>query len=105
MPKDKNFYTTALRLVPDPRTTASADDLRAQFDLSMRLYNLLNEMTFAVDRINGVRTSLDDRASKLPANDARAKRLGTAAAQVDKIHRKIAATTEGGMITGEERLR
>ncbi|HEX9500743.1 MAG TPA: sialidase, partial [Thermoanaerobaculia bacterium] len=105
MTKDKNVYTTQLRLVPDPRTTASADDLRAQFDLSMRLYNLLNEMTFAVDRINGVRTSLDDRASKLPANDAVAKRLGTASAQVDKIRRKIVATKEGGMITGEERLR
>src|SRR5260370_42137577 len=99
MPKDKNFYTTALRLVPDPRTTASADDLRAQFDLSMRLYNLLNEMTFAVDRINGVRTSLDDRPSKLPANDAVGKRLGTASAQVDESRRKIVATDEGGKFT------
>ena len=76
-----------------------------QFDLSMKLYNLLNEMTFAVDRINGVRTSLDDRVSKLPANDAAGKRLRTASAQVDEIRKKIVATKEGGMITGEERLR
>ncbi|HEY8134390.1 MAG TPA: sialidase, partial [Thermoanaerobaculia bacterium] len=69
MTKDKNVYTTQLNVVADPRTTATADDLRAQFDLSMKLYNLLNEMTYAVDRINGVRTALDDRASKLPAND------------------------------------
>ena len=56
MTKDKNVYTTPLGLLPDPRTTATADDLRAQFDLSMKLYNLLSDMTFAVDRINGVRT-------------------------------------------------
>src|SRR5207245_3379155 len=70
MTKDKNVYTTQLRLVPDPRTTATPDDLRAQFDLSMKLYKLLNDMTYAVDRINGVRMALDDRVSKLPPNDA-----------------------------------
>jgi hypothetical protein len=105
MTKDKNVYTTQLNVVADPRTTATADDLRAQFDLSMKLYNLLNEMTYAVDRINGVRTALDDRASKLPANDVVAQRLRTASSQVDEIRKKIVATKEGGMITGEERLR
>ena len=105
MAKDKNVYTTQLRLVPDPRTTATADDLHVQFDLSMKLYSLLNDMTYAVDRVNGVRTALDDRASKLPPNDAVAKRLRTASAQVDDLRKKIVATKEGGMITGEERLR
>jgi hypothetical protein len=105
MTKDKNIYTTQLNVVSDPRSKAQADDLRAQFDLSMKLHTLLNEMTFAVDRINGVRTALDDRASKLPANDAVARRLRTASGQVDDIRKKIVATKEGGMITGEERLR
>ena len=44
-------------------------------------------------------------ASKLPANDAVAKRLQAASAQVDDIRKKIVATKEGGMITGEERIR
>ncbi len=105
MTKDKNVYTTQLNVIPDPRSTATPQDLRAQFDLSMKLYTLLNEMTFAVDRINGVRTALEDRASKLPANDAVGRRLRTASAQVDDIRKKIVATKEGGMITGEERLR
>jgi hypothetical protein len=103
--KDKNVYTTQLNVVPDPRSNASAEDLKSQFDLSMKLYNLLNEMTFAVDRINGVRTALDADAAKLPANDAVSKRLRTASSQVDEIRKKIVATKEGGMITGEERLR
>jgi photosystem II stability/assembly factor-like uncharacterized protein len=105
MTKDKNVYTTPLQLVPDPRSKHTADDRKAQFDLSMKLYNALGDMTYIVDKINGVRLGLDDRASKLPANDALAKRLRTASLQVDDLRKKIVATKEGGMITGEERLR
>jgi hypothetical protein len=76
-----------------------------QFDLVTKLTNQFGEMTFIVDRVNGVRMALEDRASKLPANDAVAKHLRTASAQVDELRKKIVATKEGGMITGEERLR
>jgi len=105
MSKDKDVYTTPLVLAPDPRTTHTPADRQAQFDLAMRLYNLLGDMTFAVERMNGVRLALDGRTAKLPAGDALAKRLGTASATVDELRRKIVATKEGGMITGEERLR
>jgi hypothetical protein len=105
MTKDKNVYTTPLVLVPDPRATHTDADRQAQWDLSNKLYAQLGEMTFAVDRINGVRIALDDRASKLPATDALAKKLHAASADVDTLRRKIVATKEGGMITGEERLR
>jgi hypothetical protein len=62
-------------------------------------------MTFAVERINGVRLALDARAAKLPANDPLAAQLRAASVQVDELRRKIVATKEGGAITGEERLR
>jgi hypothetical protein len=105
MTKDKNVYTTQLQVVADPRSKHTPEDRKAQFDLSMTLYNLLGDMTFAVDRINGVRLALEARAAELPANDPLAKRLRAAAAQVDELRRKIVATKEGGAITGEERLR
>ena len=105
MTKDKNVYTTELQVVTDPRSKHTADDRRAQLDLSMKLYDQLGDMTFAVARINGVRLALADRAAKLPANDPLAKRLLDAAAAVDVLRKKIVATTEGGAITGEERLR
>jgi photosystem II stability/assembly factor-like uncharacterized protein len=105
MTKDKNVYTTPLVLVPDPRATHTDGDRKAQWDLANKIYAQLGEMTYAVDKINGVRTALDDRASKLPATDALAKRLRSASADVDTLRRKIVATKEGGMITGEERLR
>jgi hypothetical protein len=105
MSKDKDVYATQLVLVPDPRTTHTAADRQAQFDLALKLSNLLGDMTFTVERINAVRLGLDDRAAKLPAGDPLATRLGAASAAVDELRRKIVATKEGGMITGEERLR
>ena len=105
MTKDKQVYTTPLQVIVDPRSTHTAEDRRAQFDLGMKLYDLLGNMTFSVERINGMRLALEDRAAKLPANDPLASRLRAASAQVDVLRKKIVATTEGGAITGEERLR
>ena len=105
MSKDKDTYTTPLVLLPDPRAKHTPAERQAQFDLAMKLYSLLGNMTFAVERMNGVRLALDERAGRLPAGDALATRLGAASAAVDEFRRKIVATKEGGMITGEERLR
>ena len=105
MTKDKNVYTTNLVITGDPRVKHTAEDRKAQFDLAMKLYNLLGDMTFAVDRINGVRLELEQRIQKLPPNDPLVARLRAAHAQVDELRKKIVATKEGGAITGEERLR
>jgi len=71
----------------------------------MKLYTLLGNMTYSVERINNVRLALEERAAKLPATDPLAARLRAASAAVDDLRRKIVATKEGGAITGEERLR
>jgi hypothetical protein len=101
--KGDRQYQTALEVRPDPRSTATAADRKAQFDLVMKLYGLLEDMTFEVDRINGLRSSLEARAAQLGAADSLAGRLLAAAAEADAFRRKIVATREGGMITGEER--
>jgi hypothetical protein len=103
--KDKQTYTTRIQVVPDPRSKHTPEDRKQQFDLAMKLYGALGDMTFAVDRINGVRLGLEERAGKLPPGDPLAAALRTAAGQVDAVRKKIVATTEGGAITGEERLR
>jgi photosystem II stability/assembly factor-like uncharacterized protein len=105
MSKDKQTYTTELRIIADPRSTHTAEDRRAQFDLSMKLHRQLGEMTFAVDRINDMRLALDERASRLSTDDPLRARLQAASSQVDELRKKIVATKEGGAITGEERLR
>jgi photosystem II stability/assembly factor-like uncharacterized protein len=103
--KDKNVYTMPLQVGGDPRASYPVKDRKAQFDLAMKLYHTLEDMTFATERINGVRLALEARAAKLPAGDALATRLRDAAKQVDELRRRIVATKEGGAITGEERLR
>jgi hypothetical protein len=105
MTKDKQVYTTELQVVGDPRSKYSLEDRRAQFDLAMKLYALLGNMTYSVERINNVRLALEERAAKLPATDPLAVRLKAASAAVDEMRKKIVATKEGGAITGEERLR
>ena len=95
----------ALVVLPDPRAKHSAADRKAQFELSVKLSALLGEMSAAVDRINDVRLALDDRSTRLPSADSLVARLVRAEQTVDSLRRKIVATKEGGMITGEERLR
>jgi photosystem II stability/assembly factor-like uncharacterized protein len=105
MTKENQVYTMPLQVLPDPRTTHTMADRQAQFALATKLVGMLGDMSFAVERMNGVRASLEDRASKLPAGDALAQRLRDASASADVLRKKIVATKEGGMITGEERLR
>jgi hypothetical protein len=62
-------------------------------------------MTFAVEAIEGVRDAANARAAKLPEKDPLRKQLQDSAAKCDALRSKIVATKEGGMITGEERIR
>jgi photosystem II stability/assembly factor-like uncharacterized protein len=105
MTKDRNSYTTPLEVVSDPRSTHTPADRQEQFALALDVYQQFADMTYVVEKINGVRLALDDRAGKLPAGDALTKRLRAASAATDELRKKIVATKEGGMITGEERLR
>jgi hypothetical protein len=103
--KGKNVYTHQLTVTTDPRSPYTNEDRKAQFNLTMQVYRLLEEMAFTVDQINGVRSSLEGDAAKLPAFDSLGTRLRTWSSEVDAFRRRIVATKEGGMITGEERLR
>lgn len=105
MSKDKDVFTTPLRIVADPRARHTPLERQAQRALALKLSSLLGDMTFAVEKMNGVRSALDERASKLAAADSLTARLQAASAAVDELRKKIVATKEGGMITGEERLR
>src|SRR3989442_5740138 len=103
--KDTATFTTQLAVVPDPRSTHTAQERQAALDLALPMSGTLTDMTFAVERMNGVRQALDERAARLPTGDAVTKRLRAASAAVDAMRKKIVATKEGGMITGEERVR
>ena len=103
--KDKDVLTTKLTVVADPRIKVTAEERQAQFGLSMKLYDMLGDMTYLVDKINGVRADLDNRSKDLTLGLENANKLKSASDGADVIRKEIVATKEGGMITGEERLR
>jgi hypothetical protein len=105
MTRGDETYTTPLVIGLDPRAQFSLDDRKQNFDAIMRVYNLLGDMTFDVDRINAVREELSERAAKLAANDPLRTQLDSLTAKTGELRKKIVATTEGGAITGEERIR
>ena len=105
MTRGDKVYTTQLHVALDPRAQFTVDDRKQQFALVTKLGALLNHMSWAVDAIIGVRDGAGARAAKLPDADPLRRRLQDLAAATDKIRSKIVATKEGGMITGEERLR
>ena len=105
MTRGKETYTTQLVLELDPRAKFSMEDRRLEFDAAMRAYRLLGEMSFQVDRINGVHDALMERGTKLKGDPTFSKRLQELAGKVEAMRKRIVATMEGGAITGEERIR
>ena len=103
--KGDQTYTEKLEVAIDPRAKYSTDERKAQFDLAMKVYKELEHMTFGVEAIEGVRDAANARAAKLPEKDPLRKQLQQLAADCDTLRSKIVATKEGGMITGEERIR
>ncbi len=93
------------RVLPGTYTVNPVEERKAQFDLSMKVYKELEHMTFGVEAIEGVRDAAKARAAKVAEKDPLHKQLLTLADECDKLRSKIVATKEGGMITGEERIR
>jgi photosystem II stability/assembly factor-like uncharacterized protein len=105
MTRGTETYTTTIDVGLDPRATYTVADRKLQLDATLRVYALLGDLTFDVDRINGVHEALLQRASALGATDPLGKQCSDLAVKVNDIRKKIVATTEGGAITGEERIR
>ncbi|HUW54510.1 MAG TPA: hypothetical protein VMV99_13960 [Rhodanobacter sp.] len=105
MTKGKDVFETRLKVVLDRRDTFSVADRQVQFDAATRVKKLFGNMSDLVARINTVRAEAGARISALPAGDALRKPLRNLDSKANDIRKKIVATTEGGAITGEERLR
>ncbi len=105
MTKGEKVYTEQLNVVLDPRAKYTVEDRKAQFELVTKLGDSLNHMSWAVDAIIGVRDQAAAQAAKLPQADPLRQKLQGLSEAADKIRTRIVATKEGGMVTGEERLR
>ena len=94
-----------LTVTLDRRATFTLADRQAQYAAAERIKTMFLRMSKLVAQINGVRQQVAALAQS-PTAPAEVK---AAAAQVggkaDAMRKEIVATTEGGAITGEERLR
>jgi photosystem II stability/assembly factor-like uncharacterized protein len=105
MTKGDKVYTEQINVTLDPRVNFSLADRTAQFDLTMKIYHTIEHMTWAVEALESVRNAANARAAKLAQKDPLRTQLQDLAAKCDDLRSKIVATKEGGMITGEERIR
>jgi hypothetical protein len=103
--KAGKVYETKLTVGLDRRAKFSSADRKAQFDAAMRVHGLFGDESALMDRIIGVRQALSQTGASLPEGDPLRKQISDFDQKVDGVRKKIVATTEGGAITGEERLR
>ena len=96
---------TKLTVGLDRRVKFSDADRKAQFDAAMRVHGLFGEESALMDRILALRKTLAQTGAGLPEGDPLRKNISDFDGKVDGVRKKIVATTEGGAITGEERLR
>ncbi len=96
---------TKLAIALDRRATYNAGDRKAQFDAVMRAHQLFEDMTKLTDQIEATRTAVEEREKAVPNTDELSKKLRAITAKLDEVRRLVVATTEGGAITGEERIR
>jgi len=89
----------------DRRVSWSAVDRKAQYEAAMKVYTLFNDETQFFAQIVGLRQQVAAANKGRPASDPLQKKLADLDQKLDKIRKEIVATTEGGAITGEERLR
>jgi photosystem II stability/assembly factor-like uncharacterized protein len=96
-------YDTQLTVGLDTRVKWSASDRQAQYAAAMKVYDLFNDESALFDRIAGLRQQVA-AVSQRPG-DVLSARLRAFDEKLDAVRKEIVATTEGGAITGEERLR
>ncbi|HEX2686729.1 MAG TPA: hypothetical protein VHN14_08925 [Kofleriaceae bacterium] len=96
---------TKLTIGLDRRAPYTAADRKAQFDAVMKAHGLFGDMTKLVGRIDGARDAVRERMKGLPDGDGLTGRLRTLLDKLEAAKKQIVATTEGGAITGEERIR
>jgi hypothetical protein len=103
--KGVEVVEAALEIGLDRRAPYGKTERKEQFDAVMRAHAVFNEMTDLTDRLDVLRSAAAERSRLLADSDALRSRLRALVDAVDTIKKKIVATKEGGMITGEERIR
>ncbi len=102
--KGKEVYSSDVQLVPDPRTKSTAADRELQHKTVTQLYDMLAQLTYIVDATNELREQTRQRAAA--ASDKKLKdQLNALDQKLEAFRATLVSIKEGGMITGEHKLR
>jgi photosystem II stability/assembly factor-like uncharacterized protein len=105
MTKAGKVSETKLTVGLDRRVKFNVADRKAQFDAAMKVHALFGDESALMDRILFLRGALKKSQGAVPEGEDLRKTLAEFDKKVDAVRKQIVATTEGGAITGEERLR
>jgi photosystem II stability/assembly factor-like uncharacterized protein len=105
MTKGGKVTETKLNVKLDPRAKFTEADRKAQYEAAMKVHALFGEESALMGRIVGLRGAVAKSIAATPEGDPLRKTLSDFDGKVDAVRKQIVATTEGGAITGEERLR
>jgi len=102
--KGKETYSSQVRLIPDTRSKSTAADRALQHKTVMQLYDMLAQLTYVVDST----TDLRDQARQRTANSSDGglkDQLNGLVQKLEDFRSTLVSVKEGGMITGEKKLR
>jgi hypothetical protein len=103
--KNGKRYETKITVGLDPRVKWTLADRQAQYDAAMKVYELFNDESILFAKIAGLREQVAEADKGRASADAIHRKLSDFDGKLDGLRKQIVATTEGGAITGEERLR
>ncbi|RMF82191.1 MAG: glycosyl hydrolase, partial [Nitrospirae bacterium] len=101
--KGKDVLEGTVTLVADPRSPHSAEDRKLQQETALALYRDLERLAYTIDTVIQLRDAARERAEGAPKRLAR--RLEAYADELEAFRASLVATGEGGMLSGEEKLR
>jgi photosystem II stability/assembly factor-like uncharacterized protein len=105
MTKAGKVSETKMTVGLDRRVKFTAADRKAQFDAAMKVHALFGDESALMDRIVFLRGAVVKSKKAMPEGDEMQKAMSDFDGKLDGVRKQIVATTEGGAITGEERLR
>jgi hypothetical protein len=103
--KGKTTLHGEVHLVPDPRTPHSAEHRSFQQHTAMRMYEMLERLTYIVDIVIELRDGARQRAEELGEKETLREKLTAYSDRLDLYRKSIVASSEAGMLSGEEKLR
>jgi len=102
--KGDDTFEGTVSIIPDPRSSHSAEDRRIGQETSMRMYHMLESLAYAVEAVIDL-TDQANTAADSTEDGRAASRLRDYSGVLDDFRGGVVSTSEEGLFAGEEKLR